>query len=86
MVAIVCVLSVFFVPLGHGPYSTVHGPMTALRSLRNKLQLVLSMWLASLRMFAASLVQQFASPGRYFPNCILDVLFVPPELDSVLRC
>lgn len=37
IVAMVCVLSIFFAPLAHGPYSAVHGPMTALRSLRNKL-------------------------------------------------
>lgn len=79
-----CVLSVFFV-LAHGPYSAVHGPMTALRSLRNRLQLAFAMWLAALGLGrAALLVREFPSwpsPVSDFPSCS-----IPLDLAAVLRC
>jgi hypothetical protein len=34
MVAIACILGLFLFPAAHGPYSAVHGPVTALGSLR----------------------------------------------------
>jgi hypothetical protein len=84
--ALVGVLSVFFVPAGHGPYSAVYGPVTALRSVRNKLQLVLAMELASLRRIARGLLPSFAGPPQVHPADLLLVQIVPPELSAVLRC
>lgn len=34
VLAVVCVLAVFFFPAGEGPYSVVNGPVTALLSAR----------------------------------------------------
>lgn len=34
LIAVVCVLAVFFCHSIHGPYSAVHGPVTALLSVR----------------------------------------------------
>ncbi len=34
VVAVICVLAVFFFPAMEGPYSVVHGPVTALLSAR----------------------------------------------------
>lgn len=34
VLAVVCVLIIFFFPSAHGPYPVVHGPVTALLSLR----------------------------------------------------
>ena len=34
MLALVCVLGIFFCPVVSGPYSAVHGPVTALLSIR----------------------------------------------------
>jgi hypothetical protein len=34
VVAVICVLAVFFFPAMQGPYSAVHGPVTALLSAR----------------------------------------------------
>lgn len=84
--ALVGLLSVFFVPAGHGPYSAVHGPMTALRCVRNKLQLVLAMELASLRRIARGLLPSFAGFLQVRPADLLLVQVVPPELSAVLRC
>lgn len=83
LVAMVCVLSIFFIPLAHGPYSAVHGPMTALRSLRHKLQLVLSICLAALQVFMAGLAAaamhvQVSRLSLFGSNV--------PELNAVLRC
>ena len=83
VVAMVCVLSVFFVPLAHGPYSVVHGPTTALRSLRHKVQVVLSMWLAALCLLA--LTPLLGSTPRFSAGRFLGTL-VPPEWNGVLRC
>ena len=34
LIAVVCVLSIFFFPAMRGPYSVVHGPVTALLAAR----------------------------------------------------
>jgi hypothetical protein len=85
VIAMVCVLSVFFVPVAHGPYSAVHGPTTALRALRNRAQVALAMWLGALG-FSGAKVQAGTS-------LLSDVHFsefltcsVQPELSVVLRC
>jgi hypothetical protein len=85
MIAMVCILSVFFVPLTHGPYSAVHGPMTALRSLRNRLQLALAMWLAALGFVAATLLARASSASVFWARQLLPGV-LPPELSAVLRC
>jgi hypothetical protein len=56
VLAVVCVLTIFFFPHIDGPYSTVHGPVTALLSMRAAARLrllipavvlVVRSWLAS---------------------------------------
>jgi hypothetical protein len=85
VVAMVCVLSIFFLPLAHGPYSAVHGPVTALRSLRTKLCLQLSMCLASLLRLAAYLLGGGLAGAKRTTRMVLS-LMVPPEPNAVLRC
>jgi hypothetical protein len=34
LVSVVCVLAIFFFPAGQGPYSVVHGPVTAMHAAR----------------------------------------------------
>lgn len=84
VVAMVCVLSIFFTPLAAGPYPAVHGPVTALRSLRNKLWLVFSMYLASLPVLAAHLPVLAAGPSS--ASRMLPAPAVPSELSAVFRC
>ena len=86
VLAMVCVLSIFFAPLAHGPYSAVHGPVTALRSLRNKVQVVVCLWLASLRLFTAGRLSQAYSKLHFNSSSAFGVLLFPPEFNSVLRC
>ena len=39
IVVIVCVLGIFLFPAAAGPYSAVHGPVTALRAMRSSIRL-----------------------------------------------
>jgi len=79
-------LSVFFVPAGHGPYTAVHGPMTALRSFRNKLQLVLAIELASLRWTIGGFALVLAGSTQAVSARPFLVQSLPPEFSAVLRC
>jgi len=50
VVALVCVLSIFFFPAMQGPYSVVHGPVTALLAVRAAARLRLA-GLSALRLW-----------------------------------
>jgi hypothetical protein len=49
VVVLLCTLSIFLFPGVTGPYSTVHGPVTALLALRQALKAFWSMACAALR-------------------------------------
>ncbi|MFZ0735339.1 MAG: hypothetical protein WAM79_23685 [Candidatus Sulfotelmatobacter sp.] len=55
VVALLCVLSVFFFPAMQGPYSVVHGPVTALLAVRAAahLRLTIQAGLNALRLWLA---------------------------------
>jgi len=88
LIAVICVLSIFFFPAMRGPYSVVHGPVTALlaaraaaglrmsiagvRHVRDRLAGAHFVWAQSLWM---------AIPFLEFPNNSLSA-----ECGSVLRC
>jgi len=63
--AILCATAIFFPAVG-GPYSAVHGPVTALRSLQTKLKIWLDMALAALHLLGGQL-----TTGHF-------VLWMPP--------
>jgi hypothetical protein len=48
LVAILCVLSIFLFPASAGPYSVVHGPLTALQAIRLAVRVRWAMMLAGL--------------------------------------
>jgi len=88
LIAVICVLSIFFFPAMQGPYSVVHGPVTALlaaraaaglrmsiagvRHVRDRLAGAHFVWAQSLWM---------AIPFLEFPNNSLSA-----ECSPVLRC
>ena len=85
VVAVVCVLSVFFFPAMHGPYSVVNGPVTALLAARAAAALriaitglsVLGLWLSSALMlmsWATGLIAEFLAGS------------LSTECNRVLRC
>ena len=85
LVAILCTVALFLFPAVQGPYSAVHGPVTALLSLKAKVFLGLALLFAAMHLF-----------GRCLAMCRLvlrirpDRCFLPTSFDSehaaVLRC
>lgn len=85
LIAILCTVALFFFPAVQGPYSAVHGPVSALLSLKAKLSLCLTLFLAAMYLLV-----------RRVTVCVLALLppgagpFLPgsshSEHTSVLRC
>lgn len=50
ILVILCVIGIFLFPAGTGPYSAVHGPVSALQSLRTRARLRWAMALAALNL------------------------------------
>lgn len=83
VLAVVCVLSVFFFPAMQGPYPVVHGPVTALLAVRAAARLhlaiqaglnVLQLWLAcalALMSWALTPLEEFRSPGLSAGNVVV---------------
>jgi hypothetical protein len=88
VLAALCVLSIFFFPGMNGPYSSVHGPVTALLSLRAaaRLRLLIPAGLAAVRSWIGSAVGLVAIS---LTSALLFEFFLcspPKESLSVLRC
>lgn len=88
LIAVICVLSIFFFPAMRGPYSVVHGPVTALLAARAAAGLRMS--IAGVQVvrdrlagahFAPVQSLGMAIPFLEFPNNSLSA-----ECTSVLRC
>jgi len=88
LIAVFCVLSIFFFPAISGPYSVVHGPVTALLAARAAAGLRMS--IAGVRVVRDRLAGAHvarpqsvwtAIPFLEFPNNSLTA-----ECSSVLRC
>jgi len=88
LIAVICVLSIFFFPAMRGPYSVVHGPVTALLAARAAAGLRMS--IARVRLVRDRVACAHAGraqslwmgiPFLEFPNNSLSA-----ECSSVLRC
>ncbi len=84
ILAVICTVAIFAFPATSGPYSAVHGPVTALLSLRMKLKLWLAMALAALQL-AGLVMPRFAAQRAAQPMILLPQS-VPPEQTAILRC
>lgn len=87
VVALFCVLTIFFFPAMQGPYSVVHGPVTALLAIRAATKIRLAM--ARLRIFRNSVGR--ARPWQWSASAIsffaeFPAGFLPVECASILRC
>jgi hypothetical protein len=86
VLALVCVLTIFFFPAMHGPYSAVHGPVTALQAARAAIRLRIAIALC-VRGLSANLIP---SPLVVLPWTGIAVAEFRPfslaECDSILRC
>ena len=81
--AAVCVLAVFLYPGMEGPYPAVHGPVTALLSIRAaaRLRVMIRAGLEAMRAGLGHAWISVASPGAEFPVTIANTGSV-----AVLRC
>ena len=50
VLTVICVLMIFFFPVMQGPYSVLHGPVTALRAARAAVHLRLAIVQAALKL------------------------------------
>lgn len=85
LVVILCTVALFLFPAVQGPYSAVHGPVTALLSLKARVFLCLALLLAAMHLLARCVAG--CHPSLRIP---LDGLVFPASFDSdypaVLRC
>ena len=84
ILAVLCVLSIFLFPAGHGPYPVIHGPVTALQAVRVAARLRLAILAAALALSYALapvvtvfLIQLWRC--KSLPAPLL-------ELNTILRC
>lgn len=84
LLVVICIGALFFFPVAHGSYSAVHGPVTALRSLKYRLQIWLVSVISALRPLSK---RPLGDLCRFFRACtdfgFFD--FAPAQI-PVLRC
>jgi len=83
MIALICTLGIFLFPATSGSYSSIHGPVTALRAIRHATDVVRSFQLnpSMPTRPASKFVSAHNSPAPTLTPTILDS---PGEL--ILRC
>lgn len=84
LLAIVCVVGLFFFPAAVGSYTSVHGPVSALLAVRAAMKVRLAMALAGLG-FSHFIFKQCVGPLDCRQNHEL-ILASPPENILLLRC
>jgi hypothetical protein len=86
LLTVLCVVAVFFFPAMQGPYSAVHGPVTALQSAQAAARIRLSIVQALLNTFGNYRIP--LPPGVNCAGGLFEELPWPnlAECDTVLRC
>ncbi|HXZ33875.1 MAG TPA: hypothetical protein VEH30_16480 [Terriglobales bacterium] len=82
IMAIICTLAIFLFPSVSGPYSIVHGPVTALRAMRLWLALLIGLTLTSLGL-AKALWKRFETIVGFTAGF---QPIEPLQQSSILRC
>lgn len=86
LLAILCTMGLFFFPAVHGSYASVHGPVTALRSIKIRLWICLALALAAFTKVGRRLADD-ASTFRIKPRPDGPIFgSSPPEASAILRC
>lgn len=86
VLSVFCVLSIFLFPCVQGPYSAVHGPVTALQAFRAAARLRIGILAAALKAFSS-----FSAPllANWSLSQLSDQQFrvlLPSESTTILRC
>lgn len=86
VVTVMCVLMIFFFPVMQGPYSVLHGPVTALRAARAAVNLRLAIVQAALSSLASCLISALAIFARFSLSMAGLQSVSLPEFNTVFRC
>ncbi len=85
LVAVLCVISIFLFPVAQGPYTAIHGPVTALQSVRTAVRVRWAMVAA-----AFARLESLARARMSFQMAIFgcNQTFPPPwaQFSTILRC
>jgi len=85
-VASIGVLMIFLVPAGSGPFSAVHGPVTARRCQRAADRIFHTMSLSAEQAEAFSAAEPADPESAAYPSPYEDAEDIPPGSLSMLRC
>jgi hypothetical protein len=83
--AILCIVFAFFFPAVRGSYSAVHGPVTALRSVRERVTVWLVLALAALHRWGHRLLTGCLSVLGWTCHAVF-LAHDPPNAICLLRC
>lgn len=89
VVAVLCVLGIFFFPVVNGPYSAVHGPVTALLSIRAAARLhmiIVRTGLNAIGGWIACVGTVLALFWNALATIASDMNGLPAGFSSILRC
>jgi hypothetical protein len=86
ILAIACILGLFLFPVAHGPYSAVHGPVTALSALRAEICLRWAIAAAALGRLGYGFVSLLFLCLSMDKLVFTMPLFSPPGYETTLRC
>lgn len=85
VLALLCVISIFLFPVAQGPYTAIHGPVTALQSFRSAVRLKLAIVAAALSALDSLIVASARFFGIQFQ--LAEFLFAGlPQSNCILRC
>jgi hypothetical protein len=86
VLTVICVLVIFFFPLMQGPYSVLHGPVTALRAARAGVHLRLAIVRAALSAQGSHLLSPLVVFARISLSKAEFQSVTLAEFDTVFRC
>ena len=90
VVAVLCVLTIFFFPAMQGPYCVVHGPVTALLSIRASAALRMRMVRPGLTALRDRLHRAYQARALVVPSLVWSTESAVDDLaasgSSILRC
>jgi len=86
LLAILCVLAILLFPATQGPYSAVHGPVTALQAARVAARLRLAVVQAALNTFRNYLISLLAMLSWILASSFEFRSLSLAQLNSILRC
>ena len=86
VLSVFCILTIFFFPGMQGPYSAVHGPVTALQAARAATRLRIAIVQSALKSAQNSRLVSLFMPSRTRAAVAEFRLVSLAECDGILRC